>query len=375
MRVLMVTPGYYPIKGGTEAVVESLAVELNRVGINADVMTFNMNQKWHPEWKGKTEEVNGVIVHKIPALNWLPIEHSPRITLNVNVIPGRYRRLLAEYDIIHFHETEFSFPLFSFFVKKPKIFHLHGIDTEFFKRYFLSRLILKHVADLYISVSRRMKQDLIELGIPENRTVHLPNSIDTKVFCPGDIKSENLVLFVGRITAIKGLHILLRSLNYIEQKVNLIIIGPMGSNVQYAQSIQKLMMDENLNHKHKITYMGPKDKTEIIKWYQRASLVVSPSLTEAFGLVNLEAMACGTPVIATNVGGIPEVVRNCENGLLVPPNNALKLAKAIQCLLDDKDLRSRFGENGRRRALNNFSLEVIVNKVRRIYQTMVETTT
>lgn len=120
MRVLMVTPGFYPIKGGTETMVRNLSIELNKVGVHVDVMTFNMDRKWNPKWREKIEKIDGITVFKVPALNWLPSEHSPRITFGINLIPGRFRHWMKEYDIIHFHEAEFSFPLFSYFVKKTQ---------------------------------------------------------------------------------------------------------------------------------------------------------------------------------------------------------------------------------------------------------------
>ena len=371
MRVLMVTPGYYPIKGGTETMVQSLSTELKKIGVHIDVMTFNMDQKWNPKWKGKIEKINGITVFKIPALNWLPIEHSPRITLGVNLIPGRFTHLLEGYDIIHFHEADFSFPLFSFFVKKPKIFHLHGIDANYYKRYYLSRLILKHVADLYISISKEMKKHLVKLDIPKNKIVYLPNGVDTRIFRPEREKTDNLVLFVGRITFDKGLHVLLRSLRYIEKSVRLVIIGPADWNLEYYRDMLKLIEDKNRNGKHKITYLGPQDQANIIKWYQKASILVSPSLIEAFGLANLEALSCETPVVATYVGGIPEVVRNGENGILVPPSDVIKLAKAIQYFLDNEDIKKKFGKEGRRWVVKNFSIETIVEKLSQIYKELI----
>jgi glycosyltransferase involved in cell wall biosynthesis len=354
----MVTPTYYPIKGGMETMINSLSTRLNQKEIHTDIMTFNM--------------IDGITVFKIPGLNWLPIQHSPRITMQVNIIPGRYLNLVEKYDIVHFHGVEFSFPLFSIFVRKPKILHSHGINTDYFKRYRLSRYMLRNVADLYISITRRMKQDFIELGIPPQNVTYLPNGVDTQTFHPEGNKIPNLILFVGRIAPAKGLHVLLRSLDYLIAAVHLVVIGPMCCSDQYKQNILELIKDQNRRHKHEITYLGPQEISEIVKWYQMASVFVSPSLLEAFGLANLEALACETPVIATTVGGIPEVVRNGENGILVPPDNTIKLAEAIQYLLDNEDLIVRLGQNGRQWAIDNFSMEVIVNKTINIYRIMLE---
>lgn len=370
MRVLMVTPSYYPIKGGAETVVRHLSIALNKIGVKTDILTFNMNRKWNPSWQAKIEKTDGINIFKIPALNWFPMEHSDRITLGINLIPGRFRNRLKKYDIIHFHGGDLTFPLFSYTVKKLKIFQLHGFSLDFYKRYFLSRLIFKNIADLYISISRNMQRELIDLGIPKNRIRLLYNGIDAKTFHPSEKKSDNLVLFVGRITYTKGLHILLESLRYLKKKIHLVVIGPSDWDVEYFREILVRMENENKKGEHKITYLGAQEQTNIIKWYQKASVFVLPSFGEAFAVVNLEALACGTPVIATNIGGIPEVIQHGKNGILIPPNNAIKLAEAIQYLLDNEDVRARFGREGRKFVVENLSYSVIGKKLCRIYKEM-----
>ena len=365
----MVTPGFYPVKGGTESVVQSLSKMLNKKAVHTDVMTFNMNRKWLPKWRGKTEKIDGITVFKIPALDWLPIAHSPRINLEVNLIPGRFTHILKKYDIIHFHEAEFSFPLFSFYIRKPKILHLHGLYVEFFKRYHISRFILKHVADLYIAISKQMKKDLMGLGVPKEKIVYLPNAIDTNTFYPKKEKEDNMLLFVGRITYGKGLHVLLKALHYLKQSTHLVIIGPPDWDQTYYDNLFSTIVRRiSREGKHKITYLGALDRADIIEWYQRASIFVLPSFYEGSPVTVLEALSCETPVVATSVGGIPEVIRNHEHGVLVPPNNPQKLAKAIQYLLDDKDARTKMGKEGRKRVIKFFSLEVVVEKLCDIYQ-------
>ena len=365
----MATPGFHPIKGGTETIVRDFSIELRRIGVHVDVMTFNMDRKYTPKWNGKIEKIDGINVFKVPALNWLPIEHSPRITLQVNLIPGRFTNLMKGYDIIHFHELDFSFPLFSFFVRRPKIFHLHGINVDFLRRYHLSRVILKHVADYYIAISRQLERDLIELGISKSRIIYLPNAVDVKLFRPQGEKEDDLILFVGRISFTKGLHVLLDSLHFLNRSVSLVIIGPAAS-LNYYQDIQKSIEKENRRGKNKITYLGSLDQAEVAKWCQKASILILPSFSEGFPVVILEALSCETPVIATPVGGVPEVVRDGKNGILVPRNNPLKLAEAIQYLLDNKDIRIRLGLEGRKLVKRSFSLDVIANKLCSIYRNL-----
>jgi glycosyltransferase involved in cell wall biosynthesis len=89
---------------------------------------------------------------------------------------------------------------------------------------------------------------------------------------------------------------------------------------------------------------------------------------EALGIVNLEALACETPVVATDVGGISEAVHNGENGLLVKPNDPVKLASAIQYLLSNESIRRRFGEEGRKLVMTTFSTDAVVLKLIMIYE-------
>lgn len=365
----MVTPGYYPVKGGTETVVRNLSTLLNKCGINTHVMTFNMDKKWNPKWKGKIEKIDGITVFKIPALDWFPIAHSNRINFGVNLIPGRFAYILKKCDIIHFHEAEFSFPSFSFHIKKPKILHLHGLDTNFLKRYHIQRFILNHIADLYIAISRQMTKDLTELGIPKEKIAYLPNGVDVNSFCPKKEKEDNMLLFVGRITYGKGLHILLKTLHYLKESTHLVIIGPADWDLPYYHNLFSTAIKKiNQEGKHKITYLDALDQADIIEWYQKASIFALPSFWEGFPVTILEALSCETPVVATPVGGIPEIVQNHENGILVPPNNPPKLAEAIQYLIDNKDIRTRMGREGRKWVTTNFSLDIITKKLCDIYQ-------
>lgn len=367
----MVTPCYYPVKGGTETVVRNLSIVLNKKNIHTDVMTFNMDHKWNPKWRVKTEEIDGITVFRIPAINWLPITHSNRINLGINLIPGRFMNILKRYDVVHFHEFDFSFPLFSSLVRKPKIIHLHGIDVNFLARYHLSRIILKHVADLYISISKQMEKDLATLGIPKKEIAYLPNGIDTNLFRPWGKKEDDLLLFVGRIKSDKGLHVLLKSLGYLKKSVRLVIIGPADWNLKYYQDMLKLIKKENQKGTHEIRYLGAMEHYKVIKWYQKASIFILPSFAEGFPVTTLEALSCETPVIATPVGGIPEVVKNHENGILVPLNDSVSLAESMQFLLENEETIINFGHEGRKRVIRDFSLEAVAKKLCKIYEQLI----
>jgi glycosyltransferase involved in cell wall biosynthesis len=363
----MVTPSYHPIVGGAESVVRNLSTSLNRIGVTTDVMTFNMDHKWYPRWQGKTEKIDDVNILKIPGLNWFPATHSDRFTQRINLIPGKFRNCFKNYDIVHFHVGDLSFPLFSLGSRTPKLAHFHG-PIEFCIRDFVSRLIIKNMAHLYIAISQPMIKELITIGLPRNIIRYLPNSVDTCLFHPSKDKEENLVLFVARITFGKGLHVLLESLKDIKTRISLVIIGPPDYDYAYFQEMQKRIYFENKKGFHTVTYIGEQKEDSIAKWCQKASILVLPSFKEASSIASLEALSCATPVIATNVGGIPEIVRNGENGILIPPNNVTQLVHAIQFLLDNKDKRVSLGLRGRQLVEQNFSYSVTVKRLVRIYE-------
>jgi glycosyltransferase involved in cell wall biosynthesis len=365
----MVTPSYYPITGGAEEVVKNLSIELNKIGVETDVMTFNMRHKWNPAWRKKTEEADGLRVFRIPALNWFPTVHSDRFTFRINLIPGRFRNRFRRYDIIHFHDGgDLSFPVFSSFVRQPKILHLHGFHSDFYARYFLNKYVIKRMADLYITISRKIAKELSELDIPEYKIRYLPNGIDMTVFHPSNHKEDNLVLFVGRIDPIKGLHILLEASRHLQKPIHLVVIGPASWNSAYFRTAFETIHRLNRETQHTVEYLGELKREKIVEWYQRASVLVRCDVDGiSGGLTSLEAFACATPVIGTGNG----IIKCGVNGIVLPPNNVVELAKGIQYLLDNKDIRRDLGNEGRKMVAENFSNLAITQRLCHIYRELV----
>lgn len=365
MRVLMITPGYHPIRGGTETMVENLSVELNKLGVSTDVLTFNMDRKWQSKPYTKQEEVRGVKVIRVGAFNFisrLPL-HS---LVNIHVVPMEFQKYLKSYDILHYHETELSFPFFSLFVKKPKILQPHEMFFRRFRKYGLTRWIFNHAADLYLALTEQIKTELLELGVLESKIRYYPNSVDTDIFHPGKDKLKDTLLYVGRIIPRKGLHVLLKALGHLRRPVHLIVIGPPEHGSSYFQSVMQQIEIVNSKGKHKVSYLGNVDQAELVEWYRKASLFVLPSINEPFGIVLLEALASGTPVISTRSGGIPYAVKDGENAMLISErNDPVDLAKAIEYLLENDQVRSKFELNGRKWVCQNYSLHVAARNLRK----------
>jgi len=366
MKVLMVTPSFDPIKGGVEEVVKDFTIELNRIKVSTDVMTFNMVRKWNPIWKEGIQNVHNFNVFRIPAFNWFPMTHSDRLTFRINLIPGKFHHFFKSYDIVHFHDGgDLSFPFFSYFNKKRKILHIHGF-TDVYKRNILFRYTWKKLADLYTPISKTIEKGLIEVGIPKSKIRLIPNGINTDIFQSSREKIANLLLFVGRLDSTKGLHILLEAIRHLKKPINLVIIGPSDWSSSYFRNILTTINTINEKTIHTITYLGKLEREETIRWYQKASIHVRSDIygLGGGGLTVLEAFACETPVIATG----NEIVKDGINGILVPPNDAIKLAEAIQFLLDNEYVGKRYGEEGRKCVLENFSIKVIVRRLCEVYE-------
>jgi len=369
----MATPFYYPTIGGTESIVENIAICLNRIGVQTDIMT--LNPAWQPSWRRRTEVINGLRIMRIPALYLKPkILHHNKISFMIDYLPGDFKALLKYYDIIHFHnDVNLCFPFFSYSITKPKIFHCHCLNMTYqlYKRNFVSRYLFAKTAGMYVAVSNWLAGLLQNLDIPSHRIRVVHNGIDIAKFHPqSGIKSSDTVLFVGRITPVKGLLTVLKSLCYLKKHIDLVVIGPMYDS-QYAKKITESARTVAAKTGHSITFIGVQTQEELIRWYQKASILVLPSLSEPFGIVGLEALSCETPVVASSVGGIPEFVQNEKNGMLVPPGDPIKMAEGIQYLLDNERIRVSLGEEGRRSVMAKFSSEKMTKKLLHLYEEIV----
>jgi glycosyltransferase involved in cell wall biosynthesis len=175
-----------------------------------------------------------------------------------------------------------------------------------------------------------------------------------------------MVLFVGGNMQRKGLGTLIRAAVKVTKSRPDVIFKVVGAdpNLPRMQEI-----GSRLGVKDHFEFSGWMPNSEVQKLYRRASVFVMPSLVEAFGVVFLEAMACGTPVIGARVGGTPELIKHEENGLLVEPDDSEELSNAILRILDDPKLAARLGENGRRTA-EQYGIESMLACTQLVYESV-----
>jgi glycosyltransferase involved in cell wall biosynthesis len=193
------------------------------------------------------------------------------------------------------------------------------------------------------SISTFLSARAKRIGVPEDRIILTPNGIDLSMV-PGDIrKIPGRVCIPSRLAVEKGHKYLLEAWPQVMQScpnASLVIVndGPERKNIE--------RMTDELGIKDSVTMVGYKTQPETLIDIAKAEVLVSPSLMEGLGIVFIEAQACGTVPIGTRVGGIPDVIQDGVNGLLIEPKNSEQIASAVIRLLEDKALRERLAENG-----------------------------
>lgn len=237
-------------------------------------------------------------------------------------------------------------------LRLPLLVHLH---TEYLRR---SRYaLLLHLADSTIGVSRQVLDALLADGVPASRTRVIHNGIDferltgaasTDLRQTLGIAADALVIGApGSLISRKGLDVLIPAFRRLTGPAHLMIAGTGPEQPALMRQAAELGMADRVH------FIGFSDT--IADFYRACDIVALASRVEAFGLVLAEAGFCGRPVVATRVGGVPEVVADGETGLLVPPNDVAALARALQRLADDPALRTRLGQAGQGRARALFS--------------------
>lgn len=255
------------------------------------------------------------------------------------------------------------------------------------------------MADAVIAVSHSTKQDLIRLfRVPDDRVQVIYNGVDPTEFRKrlttealsryGIDPSVPYLLYVGRLARHKGLAYLLHAITYMDPGYQIVLCARQPDTPAIAGEM-KALIEQASTHREGIVWIQETlEKTALIELYSHAAVFCCPSLYEPFGLVNLEAMACETAVVATAVGGIPEVVVDGETGFLVPieqmpeipykprdPDQfAQDLAEPINHLMADAVLRERMGAAGRRRAEEVFAWNRIAAETMALYQQVMDRT-
>jgi glycosyltransferase involved in cell wall biosynthesis len=222
----------------------------------------------------------------------------------------------------------------------------------------------------HIAVSRFARETIAYYTGDSKRLRIVPNGVDIDIFTPrtnGESVDPNQILYVGFMRHVKGVDVLLRAMQQLvkhNSKLKLVLVGGGIYRHSQAQELDLRQMAHELGVSEHVSFVGIKSRKEVAKYMRQSSLLVLPSRTETFGAVLVEALACGTPVVATTCGGTVDIV-NRDVGRLVPKENAGELARAIQEVISE---RGKFDPAALRDyAVKNFSWEQIARRTVDLY--------
>jgi glycosyltransferase involved in cell wall biosynthesis len=292
------------------------------------------------------------------------------------------KKLLREkkIDIIHhmlpavFNYTFSPVALLTQNLRHPFVFG--PLSAHYYERPLNERILLPLTSRLHkrtiqkstriITVTNQVR-NLYTEWVDEEKISTIPFGVDTEVFKPaqGNEQQEEFgILYAGSLYALKGVPFLIRAMAYVRRnkiKANLTIVGE-GSQKGALTALAKTLQIE----KH-VKFVGFVPNSKMPMHYNRCDIFCFPTLGEPFGKAVVEAMACGKPVIATNVGGTAEIIQNGANGILVPPANSEAIAAEIARLINDAQERRRIGKRARETAVERFSWEKIAEKYHHLY--------
>ncbi|MCM1567448.1 MAG: glycosyltransferase family 4 protein [Dehalobacter sp.] len=288
---------------------------------------------------------------------------------------------LDEYNIIHIHSAnELQGILIGLIIKKIKkprlkiVLSIHSPETYVPPRSSveLFNIILSRFSNQVFSLSQYSKKSMCKnYGIPDHKIKVTYTGVDDLYLSHSkksdySFSNKYKLLFVGRYgdkNQQKGLDILINALSLITKELNveLRVIGPGKPDLYYP-------LIDRLNLREHIKFLGIKRGDSLIHEYLDSDLFVLPSRRESFGIVLAEAMSLGLPVVSTNVGAIPEVVKNNETGLLVPANDPVTFANAVVHLLIYPNIREEMGKKGISWVYERYTMNTMADKVIEYYK-------
>ena len=382
MKIVYFTKEYPPnVYGGAGVHIKNLTRQLSKK-INVEVRCIgnqaengqNLKVKGYQAWSRMWEGNN-------PLFNSALGTFSCNLSMIRDPIDG---------DLVHSHTWYGALAgyMAKILYKVPYIATVHSLEPlrpwkeeQLGRSYHLTAWVEKLAlenADCIIAVSEHSKSEILQyFDIRTDKVTVIYNGVDLEKWQP--IQSESTrkafniegdyILFVGRTSRQKGLIHLLDAMDEVDNNITLVCCTSAPDTPEIEQEIKKKVAE-----KQNILWINSLlRESQYIELYSNASVFVCPSIYEPFGIINLEAMACQTPVVASAVGGIQEVVVPEETGLLVPPGDPKLLAAAVNKVLGNKNMARQMGIAGRSRVEKIFSWEKIAEKTRQKYKKIIET--
>jgi glycosyltransferase involved in cell wall biosynthesis len=383
LRILVVSPFAYPQVryGGSMIASDSLLRELSRRGHEISIYSTEIRGNWKKRIPHLSMEI---LTHR----SWIEgLFFSPSFAISMGKLD------VERYDLIYVINCR-NFPstlglLLGEFSHKPLVLaangsllayrydknrHLARVMANRLQEPFLKRLVPKVTAAL--AVSEEETKHYVHYGIERSKIEVVGNGIDLGTFKPGasdfreTIHAENsfLICYVGRLDPIKGLPILIESFRLVlesRRDARLAIIGPdFGMKAKLQQHAQDLGVDS------RTFFVDLMSTPELVSAYRGADVVAVPSYFEIFGMSAAESLACGTPVVCSNTGGLREIVKDGVSGFLVQPGNPEQLASKLLVFADTNN-KEMYRDNALRGA-KQFDLQLVGSRVERALRRLLD---
>jgi glycogen synthase len=397
MKVLFYTREYPPyVYGGAGVHVEYLASELSRL-IDIEVRSFGDQDLEDGPLKVLGFDSGELVLdHTKPELAPVLKTLNTCIQMNSGVIDA---------DIVHCHTwyAQFAGILSKLCYGTPLVISTHSLEPlrpwkreQLGRGYDASSWIEKtaiEMADAIIAVSEETKQDVLTyFDVDEKKIEVIYNGIDLEEYNTtsatsaldkyGIDQSKPFVLFVGRITRQKGIIHLVNAIKYLDSDTQVVLCAGAPDTEDIGREMKMSVEEVQINRDNVIWIAEMLSKEDVIQLYSHAAVFCCPSIYEPFGIINIEAMACNTAVVASAVGGIKEVVVEGETGILVPleqektapfeasdPDKfSSDLAAGINKLMGDEKLREAMGAKGRKRVEQYFDWKAIARQTEDLYK-------
>jgi len=372
LKIALVSDWYYPKLGGVAVHMHDLALHLRRLGHEVSIVT-------NDRVTGREDELRreGISLIKVPGYT------LGSVGINMSVFSKNASHMMpyvAGHDVIHGQHafTPLALKAVSAGRKSGKatLLTTHSINYENssaikalarmtfpYFRYYLGNphriIAVSRASKEFIRRFTRVPVEVIQNGVNVD-FFDIPLSKEEAKEKLG--LGERVVLYVGRLEPRKGVSTLINAMKHVD---GTLLVAGQGSMLPLLRERARL-----LGVGERVKFLGVVEYSKLPLLYRASDVFVLPSLSEAFGIVLLEAMASGTPVIGTNVGGIPEIIDGC--GLLVPPGNSERLAEAINLVLGNQNVEKRLGRLGRRRVEKVYDWNVVVRRIVALYREVLD---
>jgi starch synthase len=399
MKVLFYTREYPPyVYGGAGVHVEYLARELSRL-LNVEVRSFGDQDISEDRLRVIGFNPDSLMLNNTKSEL---VAIFKTLQTNIQMNGGAMNA-----DIVHCHTwyAQFAGILSKLCYGTPLVITTHSLEPlrpwkreQLGRGYDASSWIEKcaiEMADAVIAVSQETKQDVLKyFDVDEKKVSVIYNGIDLDEYTVtpdksalnkyGVDQSKPYVLFVGRITRQKGIIHLVNAIQHIDPQTQVVLCAGAPDTEEMGQEMKQRVAAVQQTRSNVIWIAEMLTKKEAVQFYSHAAVFCCPSIYEPFGIINIEAMACKTAVVASSVGGIKEVVVNGETGILVPleqektapfeasdPDKFSRdLAEGINRLMADERLRVAMGEKGRERVEKYFDWRAIARQTETLYKSI-----